>query len=805
LESRSEEALMIRDKLKKNLIDYDWGDWADSSFALQIRADVTEYMGECELYQGNASAARTLFSKAKTLYEKLGVVVYPDHPDVGFESVRLYIGECQYFQALSSEKDFDYKTARDFYDSAKTYTVPTIEPVSLLSFPKFYEANRKYKKLIADRTMLTIDKVNSDTQIHPGEVPLNILYKLYLDNPVSKIRQGYIQFKVFTASDRQLIYTHPPIAANQMQEFQTFNEWSGVLEDGSLLPAGEYFAQLSYLGSDPKRFKNQSPISVDEISIANPDNILISDIKTAKHFALCSTNQNYWSMHYTIKEFSPDDGSLHFVILSKKGNKVYEVYITDFSTGENSLRWDGKPLAGPMPPEKKRTYVAPGAYEAKLTFVPNNDLHSTLSDSFWVDIVSIDLKAMSFSGEASKFHLVKNDITGVEFESPQWQAHFASEGERKFPICYTKSSTVKVLPVFRINASASFSPKTVLIKGRYVDFSNDINLRFPQTVFDVKESELAVKVPLKSIDVLTKKISHIKSLKIKWSASIDGGKHWYAAGESDNPFYVILSAPVNQNLLYYTVVHISCKNGSRINKPTSNVNLVIDEIWKEFTDVSSGVKRQTDLKRLTYYKHYTTKVTDLVWLLRTGDGECRAWNNLFVGTINLQFPEIVCWDAQISVPDNDAEGMFIANWHFDAQGLVTQPPAPGFNFLNIGKKTGIHPPSYDGYAWRKSQVSDLMGAAGQSNPNPASIFIKHLVAEVNGKFYDPSYGRKWTHGQDFYTEMLSGLFIEKHAVELNEASIGVDLDEDGAITNKTVATNFVFYIKKMIDRYGDSK
>jgi|GEM_PF-3360770 hypothetical protein len=67
------------------------------------------------------------------------------------------------------------------------------------------------------------------------------------------------------------------------------------------------------------------------------------------------------------------------------------------------------------------------------------------------------------------------------------------------------------------------------------------------------------------------------------------------------------------------------------------------------------------------------------------------------------------------------------------------------------------------YNWTFSQVTqaqnDPANVPGQGVTNPASWFDSHNLVLINGKLYDPSYGKIWNNLKDFRTNALQGFTI----------------------------------------------
>lgn len=91
----------------------------------------------------------------------------------------------------------------------------------------------------------------------------------------------------------------------------------------------------------------------------------------------------------------------------------------------------------------------------------------------------------------------------------------------------------------------------------------------------------------------------------------------------------------------------------------------------------------------------------------------------------------------------------------------------------------------DHYAWKFAQANDRRGEKGQGVANPASIFKYHLFAEVDGKFYDPSYGIIHASKADMLGKTVKRLVYRRQQA-VAEGPIDTDLNGNG---NKTDTVN----------------
>ncbi len=145
-------------------------------------------------------------------------------------------------------------------------------------------------------------------------------------------------------------------------------------------------------------------------------------------------------------------------------------------------------------------------------------------------------------------------------------------------------------------------------------------------------------------------IAFINPLSIAWEVTVDGGKNWVNAGESDNRVYVTLAAPMTRYPLYETVLDIASRNADGARDP----DLAVAAIWADFAGPLPGVKRKamdgynkTDGLELHYWADahgsaaFREKIQSQCYILTnmldaspedpqlSGIGTCTAWARLF--------------------------------------------------------------------------------------------------------------------------------------------------------------------------------
>ena len=144
------------------------------------------------------------------------------------------------------------------------------------------------------------------------------------------------------------------------------------------------------------------------------------------------------------------------------------------------------------------------------------------------------------------------------------------------------------------------------------------------------------------------------------------------------------------------------------------IGLARDAMFGEFTDQQVN---RLDGVQMTYWVNNQMGCTDTPDLLQrsNGNGNCQSWGGLFrdiLRTHGIAADRIWVW------PKNNDTSLIVKNWSF------TSPPSGPPNH-----------PYVDGV-----DATDLLGIAGQGNPDPPGSFNGHWITKSGGFYYDASYG-----------------------------------------------------------------
>ena len=350
------------------------------------------------------------------------------------------------------------------------------------------------------------------------------------------------------------------------------------------------------------------------------------------------------------------------------------------------------------------------------------------------DAGTLRLKAVSYSGP--KYRAVRRDDGTANYGAPHWEDRSTppdgdalDQGDRKFPVSYTRSTEVKVSARWEVNPPANF--QNCLIRGKGRDGMN-----VPQTPATLKGNVLSI--PAVTLTrPLPATIRFYNEFTIRWEASLNGGKTWVPAGNSGNRMYVTLADPVSDAAPFETVLEIGARNADG----QSDAADAVARIWNDFKIPFPGVKRKVrdgynrpDDKEMTYWGTPGTACLTMEQMLASasGDGKCEAWARLLQRVLQnlgvsgpkvLQVTSIYQNDSKVvTTPTGDPRGgMYIQIW------TAINPTAAA---ANCAPFTYVFGPKF----------TDQQGMPGQGNFNPVSTFLEHFIVEYGGKYYDPSYG-----------------------------------------------------------------
>lgn len=330
-------------------------------------------------------------------------------------------------------------------------------------------------------------------------------------------------------------------------------------------------------------------------------------------------------------------------------------------------------------------------------------------------ILSVELKEVSFSG--TKYHTVKKDDSSGDYTAPHWQDNSSpldgdadDPGDKKYPICFTRNTKMKVSAKWHIEPSGL--GVTVKMKG-----DGPGNLDFPETTATISGNDLTI-TDVECSNPFVNEVDFFDPMSIAWSFSVDGGSTWCDAGTSANQTYVTLGDPLTT--VFHTLAHLGCKNADG----ESSVAGTADGVYGEFTD--RVVRRLLDNKQMTYWFNNQMGATETVGILQRSDanGNCQAWSALVRDSFKVQG---ISADRIRALPDSAHDwSILVKDWQ------INDPPSGSGSYPYI---VG-------------TDAFDQNGVPGQGNANPPGAFNGHWITLCNGCYYDGSYGTPKVTGAD---------------------------------------------------------
>ena len=439
----------------------------------------------------------------------------------------------------------------------------------------------------------------------------------------------------------------------------------------------------------------------------------------------------------------------------------------------------------------------PGEFGGSVKGCPGGDGKNTWSVSADVNVVGLRLKKLSYSG--NQMHVIHEDSldNDKDYTAPHWKdkdddGDASDKGERRFPVAFTRNTSMKVSAEFWVEPADVVSSVTVKGKANNGMGTIEETVQVDGNVIEITKEKFPNKLP--------NKIDFFNTLDIEWEISFDGGNTFLPAGKSKNRIYVTLKDPIlsngntfNSEKLFETVIDIGCRNARGKSSDTKAVRA----IWSDFKNRPVTRKKEdgfnnTDDTEMSYWK-FARVCTSMEVMLAdpNGSGSCGAWAELYHNVIRAQ--GIKGSDVYKITPDTSvnsgATRFLVKNWGFGkhigpgdndvcettaANNDVQVTPdgktpgsgvpcvSPGDNgvldttnpakddvkedgiFENASYKYILESGTLQSngriYGHKLGDVSNQKGIPGQNNPEPPEFFQYHWIVKFDGKFYDPSYG-----------------------------------------------------------------
>lgn len=345
--------------------------------------------------------------------------------------------------------------------------------------------------------------------------------------------------------------------------------------------------------------------------------------------------------------------------------------------------------------------------------------------------------------------------------------------ERKFPVCYTRNTNLNVMVTFQIENLQDVS----LLRVRA---TSSAGLELPiSTVQQNEDNTTLISSSLVSTETLENAIRYYEDFALNWQLSTDSGNSWRQVGTSSNDLYLTLGEPLDQQInssnsltfLFHSLLHLGCVNADM----ETDENQAIEQIYQDFTD--RCVKKVGSDNCMEYWGMNISN-DDVFFgndicgfsggLLLLEEDRCNGWAHLFEDILRVQGiqgiqQKIIRWTGDSALPIEVEEELLVA---YEEEFGIPFPEdditpvlqnnfyIAGLLFINNWNIEGNSIPTFNVFN------AEGVPAQGFQNNNPRATFQNHVVVEINGKIYDPSYGTVFTNPTEWENGSLFGLGVE---------------------------------------------
>jgi len=344
--------------------------------------------------------------------------------------------------------------------------------------------------------------------------------------------------------------------------------------------------------------------------------------------------------------------------------------------------------------------------------------------------------------------------------------------ERKHPVLFAAGTTPRVSVVFTFEHPATGSYQ---IRGRGPD------------QFEFVGSGAAIGNLMAVENLIANKqvgpqINRYTDFAITWTIKKISGED-SAAGISHHPLYVS-AAEHRTAAMFLTVVDVAVRYNT--GRTASQESSIIAGSWNYFAPKNAvriddtaedrkllkywGAGPETWFRPIQVFGLGTPPNYDTASLLEDLDGRCEAWASFFLDVLAVNG---VVADAalgegltivrplsyQVGRGFLSKEHFLIHNAIFQGVGQSGDPQSP---YLRDGR---ISDDPFGVVGIDFSDVTRGTGLAAQNNLEPtADIFANHALVDLNGKIYDPSYGRMYDDLPEWEAQAVAGFVKNRRSV-----------------------------------------
>jgi hypothetical protein len=413
--------------------------------------------------------------------------------------------------------------------------------------------------------------------------------------------------------------------------------------------------------------------------------------------------------------------------------------------------------------------------------------------------------------------IVKDDITHGELAS-KWSV---DEPTKNNPISYCSGSKIKLKAKFDI-ACNGFNVDFIRIQPYFEATESTPAMKFPvrkpnATMLNQGKYELEYLVQESNKAFTPNTICYVENFGPKWKISYDEGNTFEdMADKSSNELYVTWKKPKEENsgsslspyFHLHTLFHITCKPFNNIT--LGDINELTDAFWKtlfavDIVGINNMLYRRKDNLPLKYYGTYGTNTLNCPDLIKTGDGQCNSFAQLFIQLLRIHGylepnsgvdvyasnqTSPICGRSEV-INDRTLLHFMVKRWYFintptnsnlpNCQQMpyhiITLDNGNGNTISEWHYISGTNIPTYRTFGY----IQDDFGVQGQNSSNPEAWFKYHSIVKIGSIYYDPSYGVKYADSNDFRANYLDGWSVVTK--NLSEIQLGYDVNGDGIIGN----------------------
>ena len=420
------------------------------------------------------------------------------------------------------------------------------------------------------------------------------------------------------------------------------------------------------------------------------------------------------------------------------------------------------------------------------------------------------------------FPIKKDDGTGLytPLGTPHWKLNQPSLD--KYPIAYQSGTKSRISAKFELVCKSIPSASGKIFIRAFANDDNDVRLlNFEKKSVEIIHKggyyELQYNKVLSSEAFERDKINYVRTFSVEWEVSFDDGTTWETLDNqwSINELYVTWKRPIPELRKNYewnhTLFHLSCTaNANSIGTEAS----IVSRVWNlfKFEPLSKNKQlfRRGDGEPLVYYKTLDARANNSYLLLQDGHGQCYAFSLLLIDLCRIQGIDYSSVKNEILVRPKRAPieacagrtlaseevSFLVKDWQFNKNFCQAQCKSFPFTLANKDEEIQMYESDPLKYRFLYSEIEDLIGADGQNNNRPASIFSYHSLVKINNVFYDASYGRTYSSIHDL-RNYISGWMYQRGPTK--ESDLNRDIDNDGVlrssyfvrhISNNTTLTSF---------------